>query len=358
MKTNKRPYLAHRRHSFKLLPHYHTDYPLVLFILLIAGLFTYGWQSFVTAADGGSYQVNAIIEAQPLTQAATISSPAEGAQLSENITTISGTCPNDSYVSVERNAAYAGTAICNNGSWSLDLTLTPGKNELRAQAFNVTNQAGPVGDVRTVYYQPPQVTPSVSNDVSQPAVTTPPTSSSARTSPPAAGTAAPLVLSSSFSFMGVKVGDELSQTFTISGGRGPYAVHIEWGDGQDEIISVSQAGDFTVKHRYESDGTGTRSTFVINVTISDVDGTKALLQTMAVVTPVDDANGAIAGILGNSGRGDNGNDVRSGLSSLVWQVTAAAYTAIMVGLASFWLGQRHELALLREQYHRLHPHSK
>ena len=90
--------------------------------------------------------INAARYAQPLTEGATIIDPVDGTTLSGQAPiTVSGTCPDSSYVKVYSNGIFKGVSLCNTDqTFQIQVSLFNGSNTLLAQDFNVTDQAGPV----------------------------------------------------------------------------------------------------------------------------------------------------------------------------------------------------------------------
>lgn len=340
-----KPHIVHHRHSFKLLPKHHTSYSLLAFMLLMTGLFSVGWTSFATGADNDSftYTVNAKISGDPLTSAATFDSPNDQQRFTTQIITVQGSCPNDSYVSITRNGVYAGTSMCVNNRWSIKLSLVAGANVLQPQAFNRTDTAGPASQPRTVYYDQP-VAEEPFSPGSQPGVPIHDNPS------PLNNAIQPLVLFGQFKYRGAKVGDKLIQSFSITGGQAPYAISIDWGDGTNDVVSLATAGDFSVSHVYSAAGNQSFSSFIVKLEASDNQGTKATLQTMAIVTA---RNGMQVpksdGIFGGGSIGDSAFDK-------FWRVVGPLYLLAIVALISFWLGEQRELELIRRSTIRKQPH--
>lgn len=345
-KKSFRPHIVHRRHSFKVLPRHHTSYSLLVFIVLLTAIFSIGWTAFVSGASNDSfdYVVRATVPAGPLTEPATIEAPADGRRFTKQLITAEGACPDDSYVTITRNDVYAGAALCTNNRWSIELSLVAGVNILQPQAYNRTDTAGPSTVSRTVYYDAPVATEDLTV---VPAAGQTPTPSPSRQSP----AVTPLVLSGQFRFLGVLAGNQLNQTFTISGGRAPYAVSIDWGDGTSDVISRPTSGEFTVSHTYAELQDKQQNSYVITLTAGDVAQQKAALQTVVIVS-----NKATSGNIFLGGVTDDGGTPGVSAFSTFWRVAGPIYAVTLVALGSFWLGERHELELLRRTTVHRRPH--
>jgi hypothetical protein len=129
-------------------------YPLVIFLLLAAGVFLTAWTFRVSADD---ILVTARIEGQPITTAAQITSPADGTHFSAVPIVVTGNCPaNAAYVEVFRNGFMGGSAICSAvNTFQLQIDLFAGPNDLTVHSFNVTDDEGPVSAPIKVFYDVP-----------------------------------------------------------------------------------------------------------------------------------------------------------------------------------------------------------
>jgi len=142
MSSKKRP--VHRRIAL---------HPLSVFAVLIVGvlLVAASWR----AAAAELLTVQGVVPADPISQPAVIDTPLSESRTDQPSLTVAGTCPADSYVRINRNGSDAGMSTCASGRFSVLVGLAPGSNTLRAQAYNLTNQAGPVSTAITVYYDKP-----------------------------------------------------------------------------------------------------------------------------------------------------------------------------------------------------------
>jgi hypothetical protein len=317
-KTKKRAAKTAKRKKFLFIP-----FPLVIFILLCTGVYLAAW-TFNAHAD--DIIVNAIVKGKPINSPAVITSPSEGAHFSAVPITVTGSCPAEAaYVEIFRNGFMSGSAICSSGGTFEILTdLFIGANKLEIHSFNVTDDEGPVSAAVNVVYTPPHP--------SQPGLQTGSSSPGGQTSP--------LQLKTAFIYKGYYVGQEVQWPLEISGGTAPYALNVDWGDGQSSIISRQAAGQFFIKHTYKVPG-GFHGNFKIKVQASDVDGGYTYLQFFVIVNPKTAAN--IGSIY------SKGPPTLGGLHDWVWAAWPA-YAAVVLMVISFKLGEGEEFRVLRKRH--------
>ncbi len=258
------------------------------------------------AEESGSVGLEGRISSPPPTSAATIAVPRDGTTVTTLPVTVSGLCPNGTLVKIFKNNVFAGSTPCNGGSYSLQIDLFSGRNELVARVYDDLDQAGPDSNTVIVNY-------------------------------PFTGVSAPsrISLTSSFAKRGANPGQTLTWPIAISGGTGPYAITVDWGDGKTpDIISQALAGTFNITHIYDSSG-------VYNITIraTDKNNNLAFLQVVGVANGPAGQNNAQSG-------GNNGGGASLTKTKILWQPAAVAIPLI---ISSFWLGKRYELIVLRKQ---------
>lgn len=258
------------------------------------------------AQEDGSIGLEGRINSAPPTTGATITFPRDGAVINEPTVTVTGLCPNGLLVKIFKNNVFAGAVECSNGSFSIQIDLFSGRNELVARVYDSLDQAGPDSNVVVVTV-------------------------------PFSGAVAPnrLFLTTVFAKRGANPGETLSWPIILSGGNGPYAVSVDWGDGKTpDLISVAFAGPFTISHIYDTSG-------VYNVIIraTDKDGNLAFLQVVGVSNGPPGQN--------NTGQEDKGTTVTR--TKILWQPAAIAIPLIA---SAFWLGRRYEIKVLRKRLER------
>jgi hypothetical protein len=289
-------------------------YPLLIFLLLCAGAFLVAATLNVGADD---ILVTAEVHGQPVTQPAIITSPASGSHFSSIPITVTGTCPtNAAYVEIFRNNLMSGSALCSSNSFQLQIDLFPGQNTLVAHVFNVTDDEGPVSTPVTVFY-----------DVPAP-----------NTHPGTVVSKHPLVLKTAFIYKGYYVDQEVQWPIEISGGTKPYALNVDWGDGNNDVISRGSEGTFNIKHIYSKPGDNNGS-YEVKVKASDSADQTAFLQFFVIVNARQTAT---AGNIFNKPTPSLGN------KNWLW-VAWPAYGVVVLMTVSYLLGEKEELIILSKK---------
>lgn len=206
--------------------------------------------------QGGSIGVEGAVPGPPPETSATINTPINGQDFTDSLpVTVSGTCDPGLIVEIYKNDVFSGSVECgDNGTYSIDIDLFFGNNELIARVRDLLGQAGPDSDPVAVSYDPP-------------------VEESGRAFP-----TQQLLLSSTASFRGGNPQSEITFPVALSGGLGPYALSVTWGDGESDVISRSDTGTFDLRHAYEQPG-------VYRLVVKATDDTEsiAFLQLVAVV---------------------------------------------------------------------------
>lgn len=259
----------------------------------------------------GSAGLQGTVPTPPPDKAATIVIPKNGQTFSQNPIQVSGLCTTDLLVKLFSNNVFVGSALCVNGSYSLQADLFEGRNELIARIFDALDQPGPDSNVVTVTYRNDQFGNTGIR---------------------------PLTLSSIYARRGANPGAELTWPIIISGGTPPYAISVDWGDGKPvSLQSVSFAGSFNIKHVYDTAGT-----YVITIKATDKNGMTAFLQL------VGQANGAVG-----QGQEDGDDGLVATVTQIIWIPAAISIPLI---ISTFWLGRRYEITVLRKKLE--HPERK
>ena len=141
--------------------------------------------------------------------------------------------------------------------------------------------------------------------------------------------AAPLLLEvKQHYYSGVTAGQSLSWPLTVSGGQAPYHLTWDWGDGTAPTKStLGTAGQLSPSHTYTAAGA-----YRITVRVVDSAGQEAAMSLVAIVT------GGPAAAVTTHGPTD-------GSVLMAWPLLAGAGLVVV----SFWLGERHLLALARRR---------
>jgi hypothetical protein len=261
--------------------------------------------------QSGAVGMEGTVPSPPPTQAATIATPSNGASFKSTPITVSGLCKTGLLVKVFSNNIFVGAASCKNGSYSLQVDLFSGRNDLVARVYDSLDQAGPDSNVVSVTFADAQFA--------------------------AFGTH--VSLSSIFAQLGADPGKELTWPIILSGGAGPYAISVDWGDGSaPSLQSESFPGNINIKHTYKSAGV-----YKVIVKATDANGTVAFLQLVGV------GNGKVSQSTITGSSSGSGSNIATTKTNIIWWPMLLLMPLIF---SSFWLGRRHELFSIRKQLER------
>lgn len=286
--------------------------PLLAFALLVLPA------SLVTALgsqqnpQNGSVGLEGTVPAPPPNSAPTIATPGNGQTVRSIPITVSGLCKTGLLVKVFDNNIFVGAAQCTNSSYSMAADLFSGQNDLIARQYDALDQASPDSNMVSVNFQDAQFEQF--------------------------GTR--VTLTSNYARLGADPGKELDWPIQLSGGIGPYAITVDWGDGTaPDLQSVAFAGPLTIKHIYKSAGI-----YKVVVKATDANGTAAFLQLVGV------GNGKVTQGQSAGGSNASSNGGASGANSfttiIVWWPMLLLLPLIV---CAFWLGRRHEVFAIRKQ---------
>lgn len=262
-------------------------------------------------SESGSIGIEGVIPSDPPTTPATISSPGNGQGFTELPITVSGICPEGLLVKLFKNNVFAGSAQCDGGSYSILVDLFSGQNELVARVFDALDQQGPDSNIVTVTF-----TDNRGGAFDRP------------------------TLSSNFAKRGANPGQALVWPIILSGGTGPYAVSVDWGDGSTpDLISQPFPGTFDITHTFDSPGV-----YNIIIKVTDANGATAFLQLVGV------ANGPLSQT--DAGTADSGDPLAAAADTKVRILWEPAAITIPFILSTFWLGKKYELHVLRKRIER------
>jgi len=263
----------------------------------------------LTNPQTGSVGLEGVIPSKPPTLGATITSPSNGQVFKTIPVTVSGVCPSGLLVKIFASNVFVGSIVCTNGSFSIQVDLFNGENDLVARVYDALDQPGPDSNVVKVTFDSGQYNPSDVELIS---------------------------LTSDYARRGANPGATLTWPIVLSGGTGPYAISVDWGDGKSaDLISQQSPGQFIASHVYTNAGT-----YNVLVKATDKNGVSAFLQLVAV------ANGAIT----SSSQSNNTNCNTPTIVKVLW-LPAALMVPLIV--AAFWLGRKYELSMLRKHLEKL-----
>ncbi|HEY8998819.1 MAG TPA: hypothetical protein VIM53_00705 [Candidatus Saccharimonadales bacterium] len=259
--------------------------------------------------QSGSVGLQGTITSAPPTSAATIGTPANGAHFTTLPITVSGLCSGSLLIKVFANNVFVGSAVCQNGSYTMQIDLFDGTNDLIARVYDSLDQQGPDSNTIAVTYTSSQF----ANTGIQ-----------------------PLELTSNYARRGANPGSVLTWPIVLSGGTPPYALSVSWGDNKaTDLLSESFAGTVTLSHTYDTAGL-----YQVIIKATDKNGQEAFLQLVGV------ANGAVQSSASGS---TNGGSTVITKTNLLWGPAVAMIPLIIIG---FWLGRRAELTSLRRNLER------
>ncbi len=276
---------------------------LVLGLALLWAPSAYAAGAFPNQQGSGSIGLQGTITAAAPTRPATITTPGNGAVFSSVPITANGTCPANVLVKVFSNNVFVGSAFCVNGSYSVQISLFSGQNELVGRVYDALDQSGPDSNTVSVTFNDSQF----------------------------AQFGARVTLSSIYAQRGAPPNQEITWPILLSGGTGPYAISVDWGDGTTtDLFSKDTAGTFDIKHTYKTAGI-----YKAIVKATDKNGGTAFLQL------VGQATGATQNISGKNG--DSSAIIKR---EVLWWPALAMLPLIF---STFWIGRRSELYSLRKQ---------
>lgn len=252
----------------------------------------------------GQYGLEATKTQPPPTTPATISVPGSGSNFTTSPITVSGICTGDLLVQVYDNGVMVGSADCKAGSFSSKITLFNGTNEITAIVYDSLDQAGPVSNSVTVNFNNSSLT----------------------------AFGALITLTSTYGRRSAQPGSTLTWPLQLSGGAGPYAFSIDWGDGsKPQLKSQASSGNVEISHVYNKAGI-----YHVAVTVTDANGASAFIQLVAIAT------GNVS-----SGSSAGGSTKTSQVATKVlWM---PALIACLMLLPAFWLGRRSQVVSLRKK---------
>ena len=140
----------------------------------------------------------------------------------------------------------------------MQISLFPGQNELVARVYDALDQSGPDSNIVTVTFNDAQYLQFATH----------------------------VSLTSQYAVRGAPPGQELDWPILLSGGTGPYAISVDWGDGSPtDLMSQEALGTLNLKHVYKAAGV-----YQIIVKVSDKNGGEAFLQLVGQATGAVQSN--------------------------------------------------------------------
>jgi len=278
-----------------------------LLILIVLGQLAGGSGHAQTQQQSGSVGIEGTIPASPPKQAPTITVPKNGQVFTSLPITVAGLCPAGLLVEIFKNNVFAGSANCPSGSYSLQIDLFSGRNDLVARAYDNLNQASPDSNLVSVTF----------NDTT-------------------ALSGPRLTITSAYAKRGTNPGSTLSWPIIISGGIGPYAITADWGDKSPlDLISRSAPGEIILDHIYSQSGI-----YIVIFKVTDANGSSAFLQVVGI------GNGPTQQTAGTP---DKTLDTSTATNRAFWVLLILLFPLLLI---AFWLGKRYQLQLIRDRLRR------
>ncbi|MBX4201630.1 hypothetical protein KW803_01910 [Candidatus Saccharibacteria bacterium] len=251
----------------------------------------------------GSVGVEGKVPGPPPSQAPTITVPSNGQSFSSLPITVSGFCVNNTLVEVFKNNVFAGSTPCSGNSYRLQIDLFDGRNDLVARELDDLNQSSPDSNIVTVNFSTPL--PSIGPRIS---------------------------LTSEYAKRGANPGTILSWPVTLSGGSGPYAISVDWGDkSKADLISQQLPGLLNLQHTYAQAG-------VYNVLIraSDANGNVAFLQVVGI------GNGPIK----QAGTNTSNGIISTEKTIIIWWPMVVLFIFMFI---AFYIGRKNQVESIRRK---------
>jgi hypothetical protein len=272
--------LEHRppKYTVKRRPKLHKRWALHLSTVALAVTGGFMPSNLTFQGQSVSFDVTAKVAAPLPTDPAIITSPQDQDRFTDPSITVLGSCPNDSYVKVFQNNQLVGISPCTGLQFSVTTTLTSGTNELRAQVYNLTDDAGPTSPSITVYYDAPQPpTPETPTTPSQPSQPATPTQPSAPQPEQPAADGLTIVLEH-YRYQRLKPNESWQWNIAVRGGEKPYKVTLDWRDGTVQPLERNDENFFAIAHAYATNGS-----YLPLIRATDAAGNTASLQLYADV---------------------------------------------------------------------------
>ena len=260
--------------------------------------------------QSGSTGLTGSISAPPPSQGATISFPTNGSNISDLPVVVTGICPDGLLGKVFKNNVFAGSVQCTGGNFSLQTDLFVGTNELVARVFDELDQPGPDSNIVTVIFQDRNV-----------------------------GAPSRVTLTSNFAKRGANPGQTLTYPIILSGGTGPYAFSVDWGDGKEpDLFTEPFPGTIDLTHQYDEPGV-----YNIVIKVVDTNGVAAFLQLVGV------ANGPLSQTTESGGTDESGEEINRFTTTKTETVWWPAAITVPFVVTTFWLGKKYMLHNMKKR---------
>lgn len=233
-------------------------------------------------AVSGDVTVSAVVAGPPPVAAPTISQPTASQTFSQKNITVGGTCVADLVVKVFSNDIFVGSTLCqNDNTYTLKVDLFVDSNSLVARQYDLINQPSPDSAAIAVFYLPSVDQPNLPGEQpTAPSEQPSPIDEQPNQSPQPTESVADFQLTIDYDF--TSQGAYANQPFRLPvhflGGKGPFTVLIDWGDGSVNNFVRQDNSEFTAEYHYARPGL-----YTTTITIRDGAGQEAYLQFVVLV---------------------------------------------------------------------------
>lgn len=250
------------KHTGKVLPHKHTSYGVLFLLMIIPVLLMAVVDRMTTAA--ADYSISATVPASIPEGAPVITSPVDGSTTTNSSVTIIGTCPPSNQpviIAVYDKDAFIGSTQCSSeGTFSLQVTLSPGLHELRAVIISATGDVGSSSDSIAITRAADTINES-----------------SLSISDQNTGLRDVVRLHLKDPYIVLDYQGNTTLSLQVLGGESPYSLHIEWGDGSSDTYRIADSSDQHFAHKYQILGT-----YGVVVTATDATGEQMTVHSTAI----------------------------------------------------------------------------
>ncbi|MGB4768742.1 MAG: hypothetical protein WBP22_05820 [Candidatus Saccharimonas sp.] len=269
-------HLQHHHHTGKKITHKHTSYRGLLLLVAIFGIALFLIHQSVQASE---IITSAKVAAPTPSTPAVITSPTDGETVSSESVLIEGNCAYvapTSIVELYIDDQFAGSTTCSSGgTFSTTLILAPGAHQVLLRTVNVTDDYGPDSALfsLTIEARDEPSTPSI-----------PPRSheNTAPQAPQIPQNGVRIYSQPTYLLFGPDKDAEWAGYF--EGGKPPYKVAIDWGDGTASNYTAPATVPQSFRHTYTK-----YQPFFVTITVTDSEGMQASMQ-LAAATPYIDSS--------------------------------------------------------------------
>jgi len=221
-------------------------------------------QAVPTLAD--SYEVTAKVPAPLPVDLPIVTTPGNNSEQQSQTVTIIGTCPvivPALIVVLERNAQTIGSGSCaSNGVFRIIVGLVLGVNVIYPKFMTITGESGGFGSALTMTYAQTETAQNTPTQTAEPLLTARPANNQAT------GT---LKLIFDYDFVTYNTIQKTNLTAGISGGKKPFVLTIEWGDGSSKKYNLNDDKVPELSHQYKS---VSAEPMKLRITLTDADNNK------------------------------------------------------------------------------------